>query len=162
MPFAPVFEEVAESEIVEKIMAVVERDMKAALDNWYASDDLPVFVVMTEGDQDEFRYPLLTLVVQEMASDESISGEYLDQELRVGAAIAVSDVTIKDVRHKAKKYVRAFKAVLRAGVLELLPAASRYTSYTISFRHRYFKHGTAGVLFTQAVEIAIQIKFGEM
>ena len=161
MPFAPLFDEIAESQIVEKIMVVVERDMKAALDHFYAADNLPAFAVMTEGDQDVFSYPLLTLVVQEGASDETVSGEYLDQQIRVGAALAVSGSTIKDVRRKAKKYVRAFKAVVRKGVLELLPAASDYLDYSISFRWRYLRHGTSGTTFTQAVEILIQIKFGE-
>ena len=183
MPFFPLFEEVAESEIVAKMMIVVERDMKQALDWFYldsatyltrygvpnrpsgeellTGEDLPGFVVMTEGDQDLFTYPLLTLVVQEGNSEESVSGEWLEQELRVGAALAVDGATIKVVRQKAKKYVRALKAVLRKGVLELLPDEDQYTDYSISFRHRYLRHGSKETTFTQPAEMLITMKFGE-
>lgn len=161
MPFTPVFEEVAESEVIGKMMVVIERDMKGALDHWYFSENLPGFAVMTEGDQDEFRYPLLSLVVQQGSSEESISGEYLDQEITVGAALAVDGATIKVVRQKVKKYVRALKAVLRKAILELLPDIDQFTNYSIGFRWRYLRHGTKGTVFTQAAEMLISIKFGE-
>lgn len=161
MTFTPVFEEVAESEVVEKMMIVIHRDMKPALDHWYPSDDLPDFAAMTEGDQDEFRYPMLVLVVQDGSSDESISGEYLNQEIRVGCGLVVSGPTVKAVRQTAKKYVRALKAVLRKGVLELLPGSSQYTEYTFSFTHRYLRHGTKEGNFLQPAEVVMKLTFGE-
>lgn len=161
MPFTPLFEEVAESQIIEKMMVVIHRDMKAALDHWYEDDNLPDFAAMTEGDQDEFRYPLLVLVVQDGNSEESISGEYLNQELRVGCGLVVSDATVKAVRQKAKKYVRALKAVLRKSVLEVLPASSQYTQYTIAFTWRYFRHGSKESTLTQPAEIVMKLTFGE-
>lgn len=161
MPFDPLFEEVAESEIIENMMVVIHRDMKAALDHWYLSENFPDFVVMTEGDQDQFSCPLLSLAVQDGSSDETLSGEYLDQELRVGMGLVVEGTTIKAVRSKAKKYVRALKSVLRKDVLELLPAGSDYTQYSIGFRHRYFRHGENGTIITQPAEIVMSLKFGE-
>ena len=161
MPFTPVFEEIAESELVASVMAVVHRDMKAALDHWYASDNLPDFAVMTDGTVDEFSYPLLSLALESGTSNELSSGEWLDQELKFGAALVVSGDTVKAVRAKASKYVRALKAVIRKDVLELLPSGSGYLDYSIAFRWRYFKHGTKGSLFTQAAQIETTITFGE-
>jgi hypothetical protein len=161
MAFTPLFEEVAESEFVENIMVVVNRDVKDALDHWYLSDNLPAFAAMTESDQDEFRYPLLVLAIESGTSEESVSGEYLNQEVVVGAGLVVDGLSVKDVRQKAKKYVRALKAVLRNSVLELLPQGSQYTDYSISFSHRYFKHGTKGTVFTQPVEMRIKFTLGE-
>lgn len=161
MPWTPLFEEAAESEIIQKMMVVIHRDMKAALDHWYLADNLPDFAVMTEGDQDVFQYPLLALAVDSGASEETISGEYLDQELRVGAGLIVSGTSIKDVRLKARKYIRAFKAVIRKGVLELLPAADDYTEYSLGFRWQYRPHGEKELLFTQPAVIETRIKFGE-
>lgn len=161
MPFIPVFEEVAESELIAKVMVVVHRDMKAALDHWYASENLPDFAVMTDGTVDEFSYPLLSLALESGTSNELSSGEWLDQELKFGAALVVSGDTVKTVRAKAGKYVRALKAVIRKGVLEMLPDREGYLDYGIAFRWRYFVHGTKGALFTQAAQMEITITFGE-
>lgn len=162
MPFtAPIFEEAAESEIIDKLMALVHRDMKLALDYFYAADDLSDLAAMVRGDVSVFEYPLLVLGIERMASSESISGEWLDQDLTVGAGLVVKDVSVAAVKAKAEKYVRAFKAVVRTGVLELLPAQDQLMEYTLDIDHRYFRHGTKGTEYTQPVEFAIKIRFGE-
>lgn len=161
MPWSPLFEESTESEIVSKMMAVIHRDMKAALDYWYLSDNLPDFAVMTEGPQDQFSYPLLVIVVQEGSSEETTSGEWLDQEIGVHLAFGIKGVTIKAVRSRARKYMRALRAILRKSVLELLPAGSDYLDYSISFRWRYLKQGTKDTDVIQEAEMLMRLKFGE-
>lgn len=159
MPWTPLFDESTEPEIVAKMMTVIHRDMKLALDYKYPSDNLPDFAVMTEGDQDQFSYPILTLAVQQGSSEETSGGEWLDQEVQIGMGLAVNGTTIKAVRLKAKKYVWALKAVLRKAVLELL--GSEYMEYNIGFRWRYLKHGTEGTNVIQSAEVLMRIKFGE-
>lgn len=179
MPWTPLFEESTELEIVAKMMAVIHRDMKEALDYKFLDsptyltrygqansvgadgEDLPDFAVMTEGPQSQFSYPLLVMVVQEGASDEALSGEWLDQEIRVHLAFAVDGATIKDVRLKAKKYGWALRAVLRKAVLELLPPVSQHLDNSIAFRWRYIKQGTKDLNVVQEAEMLMSIKFGE-
>jgi hypothetical protein len=161
MPFVPVFTEIGESQIIDKLMVVTERDMKPALDALYLSDNLPAFAAMTRGELGQFRYPLLVLGVERMVSQETENGEWLSQDITVGAGLVVDGATVPVAKVKAEKYVRAFKAVLRKGVLELLPAASSLVEYTMDIEHRYFRHGTKGTEFTQAVELSIRIRFGE-
>lgn len=158
---APIFEESAESEIVDKLMVLIHRDMKLALDYFYAADNLLDFAAMVRGAPGVFEYPLLVLGVERMSSSESISGEWLNQDLTVGAAIIVKSTSVANVQKLAEKYVRAFKAVVRTGVLELLPAQDELMEYTLDIDHRYFRHGTKETEFTQPVEFAIKIKFGE-
>jgi hypothetical protein len=161
-PFVPMFAEIGESQIVDKMMAVVDRDMKPALDALYAADNLPGFAAMTRGEADIFRYPLLVLGVERMTSEETESGEWLEQDITVGAGLVVKSTTVPLVKKLAEKYVRAFKAVVRKGVLELLPAGSAVVGYNIGIDHRYFRHGKANDgEFTQAVEFSIRIKYGE-
>lgn len=166
MPFTePIFEEAAESGIVDKLMALVHRDFKLALDYFNPpvppDEGLPDFAAMVRGDVSVFEYPLLVLGIERMVSSESISGEWLEQDLTVGAGLVVKDVSVAAVKAKAEKYVRAFKAVVRTGVLELLPAQEDLMEYTLDIDHRYFRHGTKGTEFTQPVEFAIKIRFGE-
>lgn len=165
MPFAPRFSEAAESQIIENLMAVTHRDMKAALDYFYASDNLPDFALMTDGEVDVFSYPFIVLGVENMDSDETEDIDeqsYVDQEIQVGIGIAVSDTTLKAVRKKARKYVRAFKAVVRsASQADLFPSTARVENHRIKIRHRYFQHGTEGTSIVQPVEFDIRIQYGE-
>lgn len=162
MPFAPQYLEAGEIEILESILAVVHRDMKTYLDGFYLADNLPAFVVMTDGDIDTFDYPLLVVGVERMSSKMTVSGEWLDQVLTVGAGIVVNDVSVKAVKAKARKYVRAFKAVLRAATAaDLLPPTAQFLEYVVDIDHQYLRHGTKGTEFTQPVTFDIQITFGE-
>ncbi len=163
MPFTvPRFLEAGESEIIESLLAVVYRDMKLALDYFYVADALPDFAVMTEGDASIFSYPLLVLGVERMTSKENENGEWLNQVLTVGAGIVVNGTSIKIVKAKARKYVRAFKAVIRsASAADLLPAANQYLDYVVDIDHQYLHHGTKEADFVQPVELSIQFTFGE-
>lgn len=161
MPFSPLFQEAAESQIIDKLMALLYRDMKLALDNFYAADALPDLAVMARGDVSAFNYPMMVLGVERMASQETENGEWLAQQLTVGVGLVVNGITVAAAQAKAEKYIRAFKAVIRKGVLELLPSASSLVDYSVDINHRYFRHGTQGTDFTQPVEFEINISFGE-
>lgn len=181
MPFVSRFQEIGESEFIENLMALFDRDFKAALD-WFNLDtpthttrygvpnnvgatgqDLPDFAVKTDGDVDVFSYPLLVLGVERMSSLETDDGFYLNQDLRIGVGLVVKDTTLKAARTKARKYIRALKAVVRsASAVDLLPPTSQVLNHTIDIDHRYLRHGTttdAGI--TQPIEFEIRIQFGE-
>lgn len=161
MPFVSLFAEVAESEFIDKLFLVVERDMKPALDAIYAAFNYPKFAVMARADLDQFLYPLLIAGPQRMVSREVESGEWLDQVLVVGVGIAVKDTSTTAVKIKAERYVRVFKAVVRKDVLELLPSVSVSVGYELEIDHRYLRHKTKGTDFIQEVEFEIRIHFGE-
>jgi hypothetical protein len=161
MPFSFLFEEVAETEIIDKLFVVVERDMKAALDAKYPAANYPKFAVMAKANLDQFNYPLLIAGNQRMRSRETESGEWLDQILEVGAGIVVKDTSAPAVKTRIERYVRAFKAVVRKDVLELLPSASATVGYELEIDHQYFRHKTKGTDFIQEVELQIRIHFGE-
>lgn len=164
----PRFQESGETEIIESLLAVVHRDMKLALDYyfWTAPDrlieNLPDFAVMTDGELDTFSYPFLVVGVERMTSKEVESGEWLNQVLRIGAGLVVNGATVKIVKAKARKYVRAFKAVVRsASAADLLPPSSQILDCVIDIDHQYLRHATKGTDVTQPVEFDIQITFGE-
>lgn len=162
MPFVSRFQEAGETEIIESLIAVMDRDMLAALTLLFPSDGLPDFAVKTHGDQDIFTYPLLVVGVEQMTSRETEDGFYLNQVLTIGAGIVVNGTSVKAVKAKAGKYVRAFKAVLRsASAADLLPPSSQVLDCVIDIDHQYLRHGTKGTDYTQPVTFDIQITFGE-
>jgi hypothetical protein len=166
MPFEPRYTEETETAITGNLMAVIDRDMKPALDYFYAVDQLPAFEVMTDGEPSKFEYPLLVLGVQRVVSSEGTQideADLLAQVLTVAAGIVVhSQLSLKAVREIARKYIRAFKAVIRsASVNDLFPATARTLNHTINIDHRYLKHATNASGFVQAIEMEIKITFGE-
>lgn len=162
MPFVSLFQEVAESEITTKLFVVVERDMKPALDLFYSTDNLPKFALTARVNLEQFdKCPYIIAGPQRMVSRETESGEWLDQVLVLGAGIVVKDISASAVRMRSEKYVRAFKAVVRKGVLELLPAGSSIVGCELEIDHQYFHHKTKGADFIQEVEFQIRIHFGE-
>lgn len=170
MTWAPEFIEAGESQFVDKLMVVVHRDMKPALDFFDMLDhggvltnDLPDFAAMVRGSTEEFRYPLLTLSLERMSSTDSESGEWLNQDLVVAAAIAVDDVTVAAVLKKAEKYTRAFKAVVRRGILECLPPVADRLDHTLEINDQHFGHGKkkSGGGLVAPIQFEIKVRFGE-
>lgn len=165
MVFTPAFSEAAESEFIDKLMVVVHRDMKLALDYFYPpvlpDPGLPDFAAMVRGAPGAFVYPLLSLAMERGTSSESGSGEWLNQELTCGAALAVKDSSVAAAQAKAEKYVRVFKAVVRKNVLECLPSVAAHLDLTLDIDHRYLRHGEKAPDFFQPVEFEIKVRFGE-
>jgi hypothetical protein len=166
---APRFQEVGETEFIENLLALFHRDMKLALDYFdrqahanIVVDNLPDFAVMTDGDVSEFQYPVLVLGVEEMDSEETDDGWYLNQDLKIGAGLVVQDTNLKLARIKVRKYIRAFKAVIRsASAADLLPPTAQILNHEIRIQHRYLKHATKDAMVQQPIEVEITIKFGE-
>lgn len=177
----PRFDEKGESAILDNLLAVTFRDMKRSLDYFnldtptylvrygvsnptiVSGVDLPDFAVMTQEEDTLFTYPLLILGLERMESPEHVSGEYLVQDLVVGAGLVVKDSSIKAVKIKAPKYVRAFKAIVRAAEhTDLFPDNDAdFLDHVVDINHRYFRHGKKGEEFTQPVEIELRFRFGE-
>lgn len=163
MAFAARFSEAGESEIIDNLFAVTHRDMKAALDLFYAADNLPAFASTVLGDFSVFQFPLLVIDPDRMSSTESESGEWLDQTLDIGAGLAVKDASINGVTKKAIQYVRAFKAVLRAATTADLfgDAVAQLFDHSIDIDHRYQKRRSVSTDYVQPVEFTLRFKFGE-
>jgi hypothetical protein len=163
MPFAPRFQEVGETEFIENLMFVTHRDMKTYLDGFYAADNLPDFAVMTDGEIDQFTYPLINFGIERMSSSETNDGFYVDQDLIIGAGMLISDSTsVKNVKLKARKYVRAFKSVVRSAPnADLLPPSARIMGCVIDVDHQYFRHKVKEGVFVQPVEFRLRFRFGE-
>jgi hypothetical protein len=165
----PEYVESGQSQFIDKLMIVVHRDMKPALDFFdqldhggVLTDNLPDFAAMVRGKPGEFRYPLLSLSLERMSSSDSDSGEWLEQDLTVAAALVVDDTTIAAVLRKAEKYTRAFRAVVRRGILECLPPVADRLEHALTINDQHFGHGVkkdGG--FTAPVQFEIKVRFGE-
>lgn len=156
-----IFSEVGESEFIDKFIAVVDSKMKLALDELYEDADFPDFAAKVRGAPGVFIYPLLSVALERMSSTYSESGEWLNQDLTVGAAMAVKDVSVAAVQSKAEKYVRAFKRVIRMNIVECLPPLGELMDYNLDIDHRYLRHTEKAPDFFQPVEFEIKVRFGE-
>ena len=168
MPFAPAFVEIGESLFVDKLIALVHRDMKAYLDGWYLADALPDFAVLSLDEDTTFAYPLMAFWWEEMNSEESNGGHYLDQKLIIGCGLAVKDDSPDKVKRRAVKYIRAFKGLVRAAARnapeDLLPDSSQILQCLVDIKHVWRKYGQAkdGTGYIQPIQFQLTYTFGEV
>jgi hypothetical protein len=162
MPFTtPAFQEAGESQIVDNIIELLDRDMKLALDYFYPADNLPDFAVKSLGALSVFNYPLCVVGPQRMSSE--VQDTWVEQNLIVLAGVEVKDTTKVLATRKLMKYVRAFKAVIRSALdADLMPPNAQLIHEVADISHQYTSYGTAGTEFTQGVQFEIRLRFGEI
>jgi hypothetical protein len=164
MPFTTSrFQEIGEQQIIDNLLAVIDRDMKLALDYFFAASDFPDFANKTLGKfMDYSAFPLLVIDPDRMSSEEPDSGEWVSQTLIVGLAFAVKDTKPDVVTRTAIKYVRALKAVLRsAPTSDLLPSSTLVLDHVIDIDHRYLPLGKKGTDWVKEVSFDLRIRYGE-
>jgi hypothetical protein len=127
--YTPRFEEAADSLILDNVMAIVKRDMKAALDHYYLSDSLPDFTERTLGRIFNLSFPTFSIDPDRHGSEESADGSYVEVDgYRANIFFAVQDADGPTATRLAQKYTRAMKSILRnasrADYLTGFPTAS--------------------------------------
>lgn len=117
MAFVPRYSAVFELPIIENVLTIIVRDMKAALDHFYSSDGLPDFVERSIGTERGVEFPILVIGPRsnliETADDESRLFEPIKIDIKIGVIANSSDAAYR----KIMKYVRALDAILRTATL---------------------------------------------
>lgn len=111
MAYSSRYQEVFESVVLDNILAIVKRDMKAALNYFYASDNLPDFAQVTLGNFIRLALPVFAIEPDRGADNESEN--YLGPQLRFSFYIAVEDADPTKALRKAMKYTRAVRSILK-------------------------------------------------
>lgn len=112
MPFAPKFETVFESVVLDNILLIVKDDMKAALDYYYPTAPLlPDFAQRTLGNFIQLTLPALAIEPDRITGDDG--EQYTSPQMRILLYLAVEDADAANVTRKLMKYVRALVAVLK-------------------------------------------------
>lgn len=115
MAFNPSFQEVFEEYALDNLMYAVDQNMQAYLDGFYPPNGtLLTFAEKTLGNIIRLNFPALAIDPSRFTENESESGHYLEGEFRITAHLAVADPDPAAVTRKLFKYVRAFKALVRA------------------------------------------------
>lgn len=113
MPFTPKYEGLFESLIIDNVLAVVQRDMKLALDYFYRPENLPDLAQRTLGRFISLSLPALAIEPKGNSVEESEGGSYLSGVLSLTIFLAVEDADATEVTRKLMKYCRALDAVLK-------------------------------------------------
>lgn len=113
MTYTPRFQEIFESVVLDNILAIVKRDMKSALDYFYASDNLLDFAQRTLGNFIRESLPAFAVEVDRGADNESADGSYVGPQLRLFLYVAVGDADPTETTRKLEKYMRAVRSILK-------------------------------------------------
>lgn len=113
MVYAPKLQEATESLIFNNVLAILARDVKPALDYFYASDDLPDFVERTLGSYLRRTYPCMALDPEKTIGSLADDGSFSEALITANIYLAVSDADPNGCTDKLLKYLRVVKSVLK-------------------------------------------------
>jgi hypothetical protein len=164
MSFASPINAVFESLICDNLAAVFKRDLKAALDLFYSSDNLPDLAQLSLGRFITLDFPLLAVEVQK--NDDNQGEEYTSRTITILMMFATTDANGATLIRKTQKYVRAIYAVIeRAGVADLTAGAGSNQIMPIvkslSWQYDEIGKDAEAGLYTQPVNFRLTLKFSE-
>lgn len=127
MAFEPVFWAAQEEALIDNVLAVIERDFRAALDAFH-----PIEAALDPEDPRyllDFReralgqvlgneYPCVAIGPLRNASNYSDGGDRLIENIELEAYIGVTDDSANNVTRRITKYVGAFNAVMYRAALK--------------------------------------------
>jgi len=103
-----------EEPIIRNTLAIIQRDMKAALDHWYPADDLKDFVERAIGTERGVEFPMLVIGPRSNLIETVADESHLVEPQIIEMKLAVVDNNPSDAYLKCMKYVRALDSVLRS------------------------------------------------
>lgn len=164
MPYVPKFQEPSESLIIDNVLAIIKRDMKSALDYFYAADNLPDFVERTVGQFVSLDYPKLAIDPNRNGPEQSGDGSWIADNLKVSLFLAVKGTDAPTVTRTLMKYMRALKSILRTApasdYISGFPAGSIFTP-TIEFSYEYGLMGKNATEYMRPAQMDLTLKFNE-
>ena len=113
MTYAPKIKTVSDHQIIDNVLAIVKRDMKPALDYFFAADDLPDFAERTVGIVFNLTFPTFNIDPERSGPQQSADGSWVDDTFKVGMFLAVEDPDAPTATRKAMKYTAALESILR-------------------------------------------------
>lgn len=114
MTFVPKFSARFEGPLIANVVAIVERDMKDALDYFYPADDLPDFVERSLGVERGLEFPIFVIGPRENLIETVDDDSHLVEPQRIEIKIGVVADSPDLAYEKIMKYVRAMDSVLRS------------------------------------------------
>lgn len=122
MVYVPKYKEIAESLIIDNVLAIIKRDLKPALDTMYPTEAalastspafLPDLQNRTFGSFLRLGFPALVADLVDGEEEESGGGSHVDEELRIEILLVVTDPDGANVTRRLAKYVRALRSILK-------------------------------------------------
>lgn len=151
-----------ESVVCDNLLAIFQRDLKPALDSFYASDNLPDLQQRMFGRFITLQFPLLALEV--VKNDDAIGEEYTSRAITIAMMFATTDADGSNLMRKTQKYVRAIYAVIEsASMADLTTGTTQMMPVMKSLSWKYEdmgKDADAG-LYTQPVNFLLTLQYSE-
>lgn len=108
----PGFSGVMEDVVVPRVLTIIERDFKEALNYYFADDDLPDFAERTLGKVRRKEFPLVAVGPIGNAADESEDSARHTQPLRISLYLMVIGPNDETVTTSIMRYVKVMHGVL--------------------------------------------------
>lgn len=160
MVWTPQFSAVFEEPIINNALVVITRDMKPALDHFYAADDLPDFAERALGQVLGNTTPALAIFPLSNPTEDADDSSHIIEAAQIGIYIGVEDDGPDTVTRRIMKYVRALDAVLRTGKRDFFTNMSNPFGVWLEVDHVYGPIGDRqSTLFRSArLELTVNLR----
>lgn len=166
----PLYSAHFEGPIIDNVIAIITRDMKPALDYWYAADALPDFVERSIGTERGLEFPMLVIGPRSNFIENVDDGISLIEPQIVEMKLAVVDNSADAAYRKCMKYVRALDAVLRSASFADYFANMTSTNgsypfgHVVDVRHEYLPLGAneANTTYLKPARLELALTFREL
>lgn len=161
MTHAAKFNATLESTLIDNILALVTRDMKLALDHFYAADALPDFKEKTLGAFLSLNFPALMIDPTGNDISQADDDSRLDNVLRVALFIAVTDTDESKTTRRLMKYLGCLDSVLRSAAHTDYTSGTGMFVLTTEVTHQYGPLGKGNGYYMRPASLTLQLKYSE-
>jgi len=163
--WTPKYSAVFEERFIDNALAIIERDMQAALDYFYPGDGLDDFKERTLGQSLQTgSFPLLEIAPRSNAVTASGDEGRLIEAANIELRLAVTDSGPQAVTRKIMRYVRCLDAVIRSAPKSDWFAGmetQRRFGLVVEVEHGYDVVRTNGSIYFRAAVMLLTIKINE-
>ena len=164
MPWTPKYSACFEEPLVNNVLAIIERDMQAALDYFYPTENLNDFAERTLGQLQGNSYPALEISPISNPVDEADASDRLQSAGSFEIRLIVTDSGPQAVTRKIMRYVRCLDAVLRSANKSdyFANITGQRFGLVIALEHGYERRiRTNGSIYARFAVLLLTIKINE-
>jgi hypothetical protein len=157
----PGFSGVMEDVVVPRVLAIIERDYKEALDYYFPDDDLLDFAERTLGKVRRKEFPLVAVGPTANLVVESEDSARHTQPLRVALYLMVTGPDDETVTTLVMQYVKVMHGVLHKATLAdyFGDSASRVFGFSLDVEHFYTPVLSNETTFGRAANMILTLNF---
>lgn len=152
---------VFERGVVVNTLAIIERDMKQALDYYFPDDDYPDFAERVIGQIQKLEFPCLAIGPRDNPTTDAADLSHVVESPRVDIYIGIKGESAADVTLTLMSYVQVMDSVLRNAKDDFFTGMSSPFGLALEIDHSYGPVGEADASYFRGAVLQLTVNLRE-